>query len=124
MTETNLSRRNFLKTTGLLTASSFLLGTKLTAAKEKRPNIIWVLSEDMCADMSCYGTPAVQTPNLDKMASEGLRFTNAFTAAPVCSASRSAMITGMYQTTIGAHNHRSQRKGALGGDVTYQDSYY
>jgi N-sulfoglucosamine sulfohydrolase len=117
------SRRNFLKTTSLITASSFMFNSKLFAGQSDRPNIIWVLSEDMCADIGCYGTPVVQTPNLDKMASEGLRFTNAFTSAPVCSASRSAMITGMYQTSIGAHNHRSQRKGSLGGDETYQPSY-
>ena len=123
MQSENLSRRNFLKTTGLLTASSFLLRDKILSAQPDRPNIIWVMSEDMCADIGCYGTPVVQTPNLDKMASEGLRFTNAFTSAPVCSASRSAMITGMYQTSIGAHNHRSQRPDSLGGDETYQQSY-
>jgi len=51
----------------------------------------------------------VQTPNLDKLAGQGIRFTEAFTTGPVCSASRSAMITGMYQTSIGAHHHRSHR---------------
>jgi arylsulfatase A-like enzyme len=59
--------------------------------------------------LSCYGAPAVQTPNLDKLAAQGIRYTNAFTTGPVCSPSRSAMITGMFQTTIGAHNHRSHR---------------
>lgn len=117
------SRRSFLKSSGLLAASSFIAGPRLLRAKEERPNIIWVLSEDMCADLSCYGTPAVQTPHLDKMAAEGLRFTNAFTSAPVCSASRTAMIAGMYQTTIGGHNHRSQRSNDLGGDESYQASY-
>jgi len=47
--------------------------------------------------------------NLDKLAGEGVRFTRAFTTGPVCSPSRSAMITGMHQTSIGAHNHRSHR---------------
>ncbi len=51
----------------------------------------------------------VTTPNVDRLACEGLRYRQAFDTAPVCSASRSALMTGMYQTTIGAHNHRSHR---------------
>lgn len=78
-------------------------------AADSRPNILWILSEDISTDLGCYGMPVVQTPVLDKMAREGVRYTNAFTTAPVCSPSRSAMITGMYQTSIGAHNHRSHR---------------
>ncbi|GEO07096.1 sulfatase [Adhaeribacter aerolatus] len=77
---------------------------------QQKPNIIWILSEDISTDLACYGTPVIKTPNLDKMAKDGIRYTNAFTTAPVCSPSRSALITGMYQTTIGAHNHRSHRK--------------
>ena len=74
-----------------------------------RPNILWILSEDISTDLACYGTPVVKTPVLDQFAKDGIRYTNAFTTAPVCSPSRSAMITGMYQTSIGAHNHRSHR---------------
>lgn len=74
-----------------------------------RPNIVWILSEDISIDLACYGTPVVKTPVLDQLAKDGIRYTNAFTTAPVCSPSRSAMITGMYQTSIGAHNHRSHR---------------
>jgi len=59
--------------------------------------------------MGCYGNPLVETPNIDRLAAEGARFTNAFATAPVCSASRSCFMTGMYQTSIGAHNHRSHR---------------
>jgi N-sulfoglucosamine sulfohydrolase len=104
------TRRDFLKATGL-TAASLVLPGALQAAREanERPNILWILSEDISPDLACYGTPAVHTPNLDNLARQGIRFTNAFTTAPVCSASRSAMITGMYQTSIGAHNHRSHR---------------
>lgn len=72
-------------------------------------NIIWIIGEDMGPDLGCYGTPEVQTPNLDRLASEGRRYTRAFATAPVCSASRSALMTGMYQTSIGAHHHRSHR---------------
>ena len=78
-------------------------------ARTERPNILWLISEDTCPDMACYGNTLVKTPNIDKLAREGARFTNAFVTAPVCSASRSAIMTGMYQTTIDAHNHRSHR---------------
>ena len=76
------------------------------AAPAKRPNLLWLIAEDLGPQLACYGTKEVWTPNLDRLAGEGVRYTRAFTTAPVCSASRSAFITGMYQTTIGAHNHR------------------
>src|SRR5215204_5275681 len=74
-----------------------------------RPNILWLIAEDFSPDLGCYGTTEVSTPNLDKLAGQGVRYTRCFTTAPVCSASRSAFMTGMYQTTIGAHDHRSHR---------------
>ncbi|MFA7003871.1 MAG: sulfatase, partial [Verrucomicrobiia bacterium] len=79
------------------------------AAETRRPNILWLIAEDFGPHLGCYGTKEVWTPNLDKLASDGVRYTRAFTTAPVCSASRSAFMTGMYQTAIGAHNHRSHR---------------
>jgi arylsulfatase A-like enzyme len=91
----------------ILHPSSFIASA--TAAEAKRPNILWLIAEDFSPHLGCYGTKEVWTPNLDRLASEGMRFTRAFTTAPVCSASRSAFITGMYQTTIGAHHHRSHR---------------
>jgi arylsulfatase A-like enzyme len=78
-------------------------------AQPKRPNVLWLIAEDFGVELGCYGTKEVRTPNLDKLAAEGMRFTRAYTTAPVCSPSRSAFMTGMYQTTIGAHNHRSHR---------------
>lgn len=86
-----------------------LLCCAVTLAQDKKPNIIWIITEDISPEMSCYGYKPVQTPNLDKLASEGLKYTNAFSTSPVCSASRSALITAMYQTSIDAHNHRSHR---------------
>ena len=91
-----------------------LIGTMLAAngapaAEPARPNILWLVAEDFGPHLGCYGTQQVWTPNLDRLAAEGVRYTRAFTTAPVCSASRSAFMTGMYQTTIGAHNHRSHR---------------
>jgi arylsulfatase A-like enzyme len=74
-----------------------------------QPNIVWIIVDDMSANFSCYGETAIQTPNVDTLAAQGTRFTNAYVTAPVCSTCRSAFITGMYQTSIGAHHHRSGR---------------
>lgn len=79
------------------------------AGPPARPNILWLIAEDFSPDLACYGAQQVWTPNLDRLAAEGVRYTRAFATAPVCSASRSAFMTGMYQTSIGAHNHRSHR---------------
>jgi arylsulfatase A-like enzyme len=76
---------------------------------ERRPNILWIIAEDLGPELGVYGTPEVRTPNLDALAARGMLFTQAFATSPVCSPSRSALNTGMYQTTIGAHNHRSHR---------------
>jgi arylsulfatase A-like enzyme len=83
--------------------------TSLPVAPVERPNILWILAEDMGPELGFLGTPEVLTPNLDRLAGRGMYFTHAFTTSPVCSPSRSAIMTGMYQTTIGAHNHRSHR---------------
>jgi arylsulfatase A-like enzyme len=75
----------------------------------ERPNIVWIVVDDMSAHFSCYGEKTIRTPNVDQLAKEGVRFSRAFVTAPVCSPCRSALITGCYQTTIGAHHHRSGR---------------
>lgn len=74
---------------------------------EQKPNIVWIMLEDWGYQLSCYGEKGIQTPNIDRVASGGLRFTNAFCTAPVCSPSRSAMITGFHQNYIGANQHRT-----------------
>jgi N-sulfoglucosamine sulfohydrolase len=81
----------------------------LAAQGPLRPNILWLIAEDFGPQLGCYGTKEVWSPNLDALAAGGVRYTRFFTTAPVCSPSRSAFMTGMYQTTIGAHNHRSHR---------------
>lgn len=75
---------------------------------QKRPNILWLIAEDMSPNLGCYGED-IETPAIDRLAEEGMRYSHAYTTAPVCSTSRSAFMTGMYQTSIGAHNHRSHR---------------
>ena len=85
----------------------FLPSTGLLAAE--KPNIIWVVIEDMSAHFSSYAETTIQTPHIDRLAANGVKFTNAYVTAPVCSTCRSALVTGMYQTSIGAHHHRSGR---------------
>ena len=91
-----------------------------TANRPRRPNIVWIVVDDMSANFSCYGESTIETPHVDRLAAEGTQFRRAYVTAPVCSPCRSALITGCYQTTIGAHHHRSGRGAAkiyLPGDV-------
>jgi arylsulfatase A-like enzyme len=84
-------------------------GAAAAADKAGRPNFLWLIAEDFGPHLGCWGTKEVWTPNLDRLAAAGARYAHCFTTAPVCSPSRSAFMTGMYQTTIGAHHHRSHR---------------
>jgi uncharacterized sulfatase len=70
-----------------------------------QPNFVWIIADDMSPDIGAYGLKQVSTPNLDRLATEGRRYTRAYATAPVCSASRSAFILGCYQTTTGLHPH-------------------
>jgi arylsulfatase A-like enzyme len=90
-----------------LAVGPVLLGRENTVRPQ--PNILWLVIDDMGADFSCYGETLIETPHIDRLAREGTRFTNAYLTAPVCSPARSSLITGMYQTTIGANNHLSGR---------------
>jgi arylsulfatase A-like enzyme len=73
-----------------------------------RPNILWISNEDMSPHLGVYGDPIARTPVLDRLARESVRYTRAFTTAPVCAPSRAAIITGLYQTTIGAQHMRTR----------------
>lgn len=77
-------------------------------APHDRPNIVWLVLDDASPDLGCYGDTFARTPHMDRLASDGFRFTNAFTHAPVCAPSRSGLVTGMYPTTIGTHHMRSK----------------
>jgi arylsulfatase A-like enzyme len=72
-----------------------------------RPNIVWISNEDMSPRLGAYGDTLARTPVLDRFARDSIRYRNAFTTAPVCAPSRAAIITGMYQTTIGAQHMRT-----------------
>ena len=73
-----------------------------------RPNILWISLEDTTPRFGCYGDTLARTPNVDRLAAGGCRFPNAFSTAGVCAPSRSAIITSMYQTSIGTHHMRTR----------------
>lgn len=89
-------------------ASCFLI-PRDASANERPPNIVWIVGENFDLDFGCYGAANVRTPNVDRLAAEGLMFTHAFSTSPVCAPSRSAFMTGMYATTTDMHHMRSHR---------------
>ncbi len=113
-----------VKHTFLILTLAWCFSTLLAAL----PNILWLSAEDINAHFGCYGDPHAITPNLDKLATEGMRYTHAFTTAGVCAPCRSGIITGMYQTTLGTQHMRGNAK--LPDDIrpfpTYlrQNGYY
>ncbi len=74
-----------------------------------RPNILWIVAENVKLDFGCFGAQQVRTPHVDRLAEQGIRYTRVFATSPVCAPSRSAFLTGMYQTTTGTHHMRSHR---------------
>lgn len=78
-----------------------------TAQPSERPNILWIVSEDNSPLIGAYGDPFATTPNIDQLAREGVRYTNAFATVPVCAPSRSTLITGMYPSSVGTLHMRS-----------------
>jgi N-sulfoglucosamine sulfohydrolase len=94
------------------TIAGYLIGVALACSSQaaEKLNVLWLIGEDISTTaLSGYGQKLAKNPNLEQMARDGVLYTHAYTTAPVCSPSRSAIITGMYQTSIGAHNHRSHR---------------
>ncbi|MGD8536489.1 MAG: sulfatase [Candidatus Aminicenantes bacterium] len=106
-----MKRRAFVKTMGQAAAALSLpqFWSACQSTSKQRPNILWIEVEDVSPLMSCYGYDINSTPNLDRMAENGVLFTNTFMPAPVCSPCRSALITGVMQTSLGTHNHHSSR---------------
>jgi arylsulfatase A-like enzyme len=100
-----------------------LLGAKVHYSQKvinkQRPNILWLVTEDISPYLSFYGDSTAKTPNLDRLAKEGVVYTNAFSTAGVCAPSRSAIITGMYATSIGTHNMRTSAGVPLKNITSY-----
>ncbi len=93
----SVSRREFIAGAAAITAAA--TGRGQTA--QRRPNIIFILADDMgWGDLSCYGRPDYRTPHLDKLATQGMRFTNAYSAAPVCTPTRVGFHTGRYPARL------------------------
>ena len=82
-----------------------------SAPRGSRPNIVWISNEDMSPRLGAYGDRLARTPVLDRLARESIRYTRAFATAPVCAPSRAAIITGLYQTAIGAQHMRTTEDG-------------
>ena len=90
----------------VLIAFFFVIFEEVTEVLANRPNILWLSAEDISPHIGCYGDNNAITPNLDRLARQGVMYTNAFTTAGVCAPCRSGIITGMYQTTLGTHHMR------------------
>ncbi len=103
-----MNRRSFLRAVGAGAAA--LAAPRLARAAEKaakdKPNFIVIYADDQgYGDMACYGSKKLKTPNWDRMAAEGMRFTDFYVTAPVCTPTRSSLMTGCYPRRIGLHQH-------------------
>ncbi len=103
---TLITRRNFLKAAALAAA----LPTRIPGAPEKRPNIILIMIDDLgWMDIHCQGNSRLDTPNIDKLAVQGMRFTDNYAAAPVCSPTRASIMTGLSPARLHITNHIPDR---------------
>jgi len=118
--QSTISRRSFLQSSVLFAAGTAfslssipgetqpnVLHAAQSGMQHDRPNILWVSTEDIGPRIGAYGDPVARTPNIDRLAREGLRFDQTHTTAGVCSPVRCGIITAMYQTSIGGHHMRT-----------------
>ena len=109
----NYTINNFLK---LLLFITFIYSlNSYSKTSDEKLNVIWISCEDMGPVLSSYGVKEISTPNIDKLAEEGIKYTNAYSTVGVCAPSRFSIITGMYPARLGAHNMRT------GNFYTYRD---
>ncbi|MCA1614196.1 MAG: sulfatase-like hydrolase/transferase, partial [Acidobacteria bacterium] len=97
-----INRRDFLASSAAAAlAAAHSASAAPPPAAAERPNVLFILADDLgWGDLSCYGRPDYRTPNLDRLASEGTRFTNAYSASPVCTPTRAAFTTGRYPARV------------------------
>lgn len=112
----------------LLLVTLIIVGCGMAANAADLPNVIIIYADDLgYGDLGCYGSPTIRTPNLDRMASEGLRFTDFYSAAEVCTPSRAALLTGRYPIRNGMCGHRrvlfpNSKGGLPRSEVTIADA--
>ena len=92
---------------GLIAILALLLLSVSSVYATQRPNILWIVAEDMSPTLGCYGDAFAITPHIDQLSDEGVLYLNAFATAPVCSPSRSCLINGLYAPSQGTHHMRS-----------------
>ena len=109
MQSKQFNRRGFLKMIGMsaaVAAAAPAIGAPTKAAKSVKPNFIVIYADDQgYGDLGCYGSKKLKTPHIDKMCAEGMKFTDFYVTAPVCSPTRSSLVTGCYPRRVGMHQH-------------------
>jgi len=102
----NHNRRDFLKGAAAMGAfATFGPALIHAASSSRKPNIVFILADDLgWSDLGCYGSKINKTPHLDTLAKQGMRFTQAYAAAPVCGPTRASLMTGVFPARIGALN--------------------
>lgn len=102
--QTQRTRRTFMKTFGFSLTAVAISGCSTVKTQKRKPNFIIIFIDDMgYGDLGCYGSTVNKTPNIDKMASEGMLFTDFYVACSVCSPSRAALLTGCYPRRVNMH---------------------
>ena len=106
----SISRRDFMKSCAAgasALAGSSLISERTLARENERPNVVLIVADDHGREaLGCYGNSVIKTPNIDGLAAEGVRFTNAFCTTASCSASRSVILSGMYNHANGQYGHQ------------------
>lgn len=96
------SRQVLITALVVLTGMVSFVGSAFAAPKQSKPNFIVIFADDQgYQDLGCFGSPLIKTPNIDKMAAEGMRFTDFYSASSVCTPSRAALLTGCYPARVG-----------------------
>ena len=123
-----MKRRRFLKTFGLGTSALLVSGRARSAyVTDRKPNIIFILADDLgYGDLGCYGQKEIQTPHVDKMAEEGLRFTQHYAGSTVCAPSRCVLMTGLHTGHAyirGRFDHMNIDQGTIAHNLAFRGRY-
>ncbi len=105
----------------VLTVPAFLSSAAAQSSTAERPNVLWITTEDLSPVLGCYGDTYAVTPNLDRLAEQGVRYTHAFAMASVCTPARSCLITGVYSSSLGTQHLRGEQP--LARDVRCYTEY-